>query len=148
MSLRTENHHANDDTRASKVSITLPTVLQGDLFAQKGLLNLNFLLLLVFLIHDPACLMLQTATLICELFPEKICVGLDEGLQKNLISSLEIGLTGVGVGASDTVFILCCDFLQVICSYLYRTKQFQLPIFSALRPFVKVSDSLQLICTV
>jgi len=80
----------------------------------------------------------KTATLICELFPEKICVGLDEGLQKNLISSLEIGLTGVGVGASDTVFILCCDFLQVICSYLYRTKQFQLPIFSALRPFVKL----------
>ena len=34
VSIRTENHHANDDSRASKVSITLPTVLQGELFAQ------------------------------------------------------------------------------------------------------------------
>ena len=78
----------------------------------------------------------KTTTFICELFPEKIA-GLDAELQKNLIASLEIGLTG-NVGA-DTVFVLCCDFLQVMAAFMFRTKTgTELPLFQALRPFVKV----------
>ena len=35
---------------------------------------------------------------------------LEPNLQKNLVASLELGLTSIGV---DTVYTLCCDFLQV-----------------------------------
>ena len=35
---------------------------------------------------------------------------LDPTLQKNLVASLELGLTNIGV---DTVYTLCCDFIQV-----------------------------------
>ena len=35
---------------------------------------------------------------------------LNPELQKNLVASLELGLTSIGV---DTVYTLCCDFIQV-----------------------------------
>ena len=35
---------------------------------------------------------------------------LNPDLQKNLVASLELGLTTLGV---DAVFTLCCDFIQV-----------------------------------
>ena len=38
---------------------------------------------------------------------------LEPNLQKNLVASLELGLTSIGV---DTVYTLCCDFLQVTIS--------------------------------
>ena len=51
----------------------------------------------------------KTITLICELYPDKIC-HLNPELQKNLMASLQLGLTGIGV---DSIHILCCDFIQV-----------------------------------
>ena len=43
---------------------------------------------------------------------------LDQNLQKNLVASLELGLTTIGV---DNVYTLCCDFLQV--NHHYQGKQ-------------------------
>ena len=51
----------------------------------------------------------KTITFVCEIYPEKI-TSLNPELQKNLVASLELGLTSVGV---DTVYTLCCDFIQV-----------------------------------
>jgi hypothetical protein len=48
-------------------------------------------------------------TFLCEIFPEKV-ISLEAGLQENLVNSLQLGLTTLGV---DAVFILCCDFIQV-----------------------------------
>lgn len=76
----------------------------------------------------------KTITLVCELYPDKIC-NLNPELQKNLIASLELGLTGIGV---DSVYTLCCDFIQVLCSFMHRTKKTDVPIFEALRPFLKL----------
>ena len=61
----------------------------------------------------------------------------DNQLQKNLIASLELGLLGIGV---DSVYTLCCDFIQVLCSFMHRTKKTDVPIFEALRPFLKVCN--------
>ena len=76
----------------------------------------------------------KTITLVCELYPDKIC-NLNSDLQKNLMASLELGLTGIGV---DTVYTLCCDFIQVLCSHIHRTKKTDVSIYEALRPFLKV----------
>ena len=76
----------------------------------------------------------KTITLVCELYPDKIC-NLNPELQKNLIASLELGLTGIGV---DSVYTLCCDFIQVLCSFMHRSKKTGVPIYEALRPFLKV----------
>ena len=78
----------------------------------------------------------KTITLVCELYPDKIC-NLNPELQKNLIASLELGLTGIGV---DSVYTLCCDFIQVLCSFMHRTKKTDVPIYEALRPFLKVCE--------
>jgi hypothetical protein len=48
-------------------------------------------------------------TFLCEIFPEKV-ISLEPGLQENLVNSLQLGLTSLGV---DNVFTLCCDFIQV-----------------------------------
>lgn len=42
---------------------------------------------------------------------------LDPTLQKNLVASLELGLTNIGV---DTVYTLCCDFIQVSKTSYYQ----------------------------
>lgn len=76
----------------------------------------------------------KTITLVCELYPEKIC-NLNHDLRKNLFASLELGLTGIGV---DTVFNLSCEFLQVLCNYVRGTKKNDLPILDSLRPFLKL----------
>ena len=78
----------------------------------------------------------KTITLVCELYPDKICY-LNPDLQKNLMASLELGLSGIGV---DSVYTLSCDFIQVLCSYIHRTKKRDVPIFEALRPFLKVNS--------
>jgi hypothetical protein len=49
-------------------------------------------------------------TFLCEIFPEKV-ISLEPGLQENLVNSLQLGLTSLGV---DNVFTLCCDFIQVL----------------------------------
>ena len=51
----------------------------------------------------------KTITLVCELYPDKIC-NLNPDMLKNLMASLQLGLTGIGV---DSVYTLCCDFIQV-----------------------------------
>ena len=76
----------------------------------------------------------KTVTLVCELYPDKICY-LNTELQKNLFASLELGLTGIGV---DTVFNLSCEFLQVLCVFIRGTKKNDLPIMESLKPFLKV----------
>ena len=61
----------------------------------------------------------------------------DNQLQKNLIASLELGLLGIGV---DSVYMLCCDFIQVLRSFMHRIKKTDIPIFEALLPFLKVCN--------
>ena len=51
------------------------------------------------------------------MFPSQI-TSLEPNLQKNLVASLKLGLTSIGV---DTVYTLCCDFLQVTISGLKLT---------------------------
>lgn len=115
-------------------------------------LNIIMPLMSVELLRFPSlCLQyFKTITLVCELYPEKICT-LNGNLQKNLIASLEVGLTQ-SLGMSDTVYSLCCDFIQVLCRHLYVlcvVKQGQsatgpslspetMAIFEALRPFLKL----------
>jgi len=79
----------------------------------------------------------RTITLISELHPEKIC-NLQPDLQRNLVVSLELGLT-TSVG-NDTVYQLCCDFVQVLCSYMFRAKKSAdtTPLFEAMRPFLRL----------
>ena len=79
---------------------------------------------------------------------------LEPNLQKNLVASLELGLTSIGV---DTVYTLCCDFLQVsiirlnladyslflsslqvLGCYMVRQKLQDTPIYEPLRPFLKL----------
>ena len=80
----------------------------------------------------------KTVTLVCELYPDKICY-LNTELQKNLFASLELGLTGIGV---DTVFNLSCEFLQVLCVFIRGTKKNDLPIMESLKPFLKVRNGV------
>ena len=77
----------------------------------------------------------RTVTLVAEIYPEKICT-LNPELQGNLVRSLELGLTTVGV---DSVYALCCDFIQVLCCYMLRSKKVDIPLYEAFRPFLKVS---------
>ena len=77
----------------------------------------------------------KTITLVCELYPDKIST-LNPELQKNLVASLELGLTSIGV---DSVYTLCCDFIQVLCCYIQRSNLPDLPIKEPLRPFLKVN---------
>jgi len=76
----------------------------------------------------------KTITFVCEIYPEKITT-LDPTLQKNLVASLELGLTNIGV---DTVYTLCCDFIQVLGCYMVRHKLQATPIYEPLRPFLKL----------
>merc|ERR1719341_553642 len=76
----------------------------------------------------------RTITFVCEIYPEKITT-LDPTLQKNLVASLELGLTNIGV---DTVYTLCCDFIQVLGCYMVRHKLQATPIYEPLRPFLKL----------
>lgn len=80
----------------------------------------------------------KTVTLICEIYPEKICSLNPPELLNNLMSSLQLGLTAV-VGV-DTVFSLCCDFIQAVCNYIIvqSNKSISFPIYESLRPFLKL----------
>merc|ERR1719204_1820633 len=76
----------------------------------------------------------KTITFVCEIYPEKI-TSLDPNLQKNLVARLELGFTSIGV---DTVYTLCCDFIQVLGCYMVRHKLQDTPIYEPLRPFLKL----------
>lgn len=76
----------------------------------------------------------KTITFVCEIYPEKVCA-INDQLRRNLIASLELGLTSIGV---DAVYLLCCDFVQVLCGYLVRFKKQTGPIYEAMRPFLKL----------
>merc|ERR1712098_1025328 len=76
----------------------------------------------------------KTITFVCEIYPEKV-TSLNPDLQKNLVASLELGLTSLGV---DSVFTLCCDFIQVLGCHMVRQKQQSSPIYEPLRPFLKL----------
>jgi len=76
----------------------------------------------------------KTITFVCEIYPEKV-TQLEPGLQKNLVASLELGLTAIGV---DAVFTLCCDFIQVLGCHMIRQKLQASPIYQPLRPFLKL----------
>jgi len=76
----------------------------------------------------------KTITFVCEIYPEKI-TSLNPDLQKNLVASLELGLTTVGV---DTVYTLCCDFIQVLGCYMVRQNTRDSPVYEAMRPFLKL----------
>ncbi len=68
----------------------------------------------------------------------KIC-DLGDDMRRNLILSLELGFTTLGV---DSVFVLCCDFVQVLCGHLFKTPEKRVaPIFEGMRPFLKVRGS-------
>jgi len=73
-------------------------------------------------------------TFLCEIFPEKVS-GLQADLQQNLVSSLRLGLTSLGV---DPVFSLCCDFVQVLGCYMVRNNVRDTPIFEQMRSFLKL----------
>ena len=55
---------------------------------------------------------------------------------KNLITSVQLGLTTFG----NDIISLCCDFLQVLCTYVYVNKLHATPVYETLRPFLKVFD--------
>merc|ERR1719341_1439338 len=76
----------------------------------------------------------KTITFVCEIYPEKVTT-LNPDLQKNLVASLELGLTSIGV---DTVYTLCCDFIQVLGCYMVRQKIQSSPIYEPMRPFLKL----------
>ena len=77
----------------------------------------------------------RTLTLICEIYPQKIC-SLNPELQKNLILSLELGLSAqLGL---DSVFVLCCDFIIVLCGFMVQGDNRNTPMFEAMRPFLKL----------
>ena len=118
-------------------------------------LNILMPLMSVELLRFPSlCLQyFKTITLVCELYPDKICA-LNTELQKNLIASLEVGLTQ-SLGMSDTVYSLCCDFIQVLSRHLYIlcVVKRQIPgsaslspetisMFEGLRPFLKLMMDL------
>merc|ERR1740129_1928201 len=76
----------------------------------------------------------KTITFVCEIYPEKI-TSLNPELQKNLVASLELGLTSVGV---DTVYTLCCDFIRVLGCYMVRQNKVDTPVYEPMRPFLKL----------
>ena len=77
----------------------------------------------------------RTITLVTEIYPGKMC-DLGADMERNLIRSLELGLTTLGV---DSVYVLCCDFIQVLGCHFVRTPESKgKPIFEGMRPFLKV----------
>ena len=77
----------------------------------------------------------RTITLVCEIYPKKIC-SLNPDLQKNLLLSLELGLSA-SLGL-DSVFVLCCDFIIVLGCYMARGDKRDVPMYEAMRPFLKL----------
>ena len=75
----------------------------------------------------------KMVTFICEVYPEKIC-DLPENLFKNLLGSLEAGLSAFG--SDITQYIL--DFLQTICTHMFNASLQQQRVYQAIQPFLKI----------
>ena len=128
-----ENNTEEDGVTAADVclfglNIIMP-MMSAELFKFPSLCNTYF----------------KTVTLVCELYPEKIC-GMTDDLRKNLIGSLELGLTGIG---GDSVYTICCDFIQVLVMFIVKKRKqdganlhMTAPMYEAMRPFLKVRKFL------
>ncbi|PNF16845.1 hypothetical protein B7P43_G16786 [Cryptotermes secundus] len=76
-------------------------------------------------------------TFVCEIYPDKVCQ-LPMGLLKNLLSSIELGLTTYG----QDVIVLCSDFIQVLGTHIYRSNLQGSPVYETLRPLLKLLMNL------
>jgi hypothetical protein len=55
-------------------------------------------------------------------------------LLKNLLSSIELGLTTFG----QDIIILCSDFIQVLGTHIHTNSLQSAPVYEVLRPVLKV----------
>ncbi|XP_076041566.1 exportin-4-like isoform X2 [Oratosquilla oratoria] len=72
-------------------------------------------------------------TFIAEIYPCKVCQ-LPEELMKNLLASIELGLTSFGPDVGTLSF----DFLVVLGSYVHKNCGPETPVRQGLRPFLKL----------
>ena len=79
-------------------------------------LNIIMPLMTVDLLKFPSLCMqyFKMITFVCEIYPDKVCQ-LPVDLLKNLLNSIELGLTTFG----QDVIVLCTDFIQVLGSHVY-----------------------------
>jgi hypothetical protein len=98
-------------------------------------LNIIMPLMTVDLLKFPAlCIQyFKMITFVCEIYPDKVCQ-LPVDLLKNLLSSIELGLTTFG----QDVIVLCSDFIQVLGTHIYCSNLQGAPVYEALRPLLKV----------
>ncbi|XP_063862647.1 exportin-4-like [Scylla paramamosain] len=75
----------------------------------------------------------KMVTFIAEIYPSKVCM-LPEELMKNLLASIELGLTSFGADVGTLSF----DFLVVLGSYIHKNCGPELPVRQGLRPFLKL----------
>jgi len=98
-------------------------------------LNIIMPLMTVDLLKFPSLCMqyFKMITFVCEIYPDKVCQ-LPVDLLKNLLNSIELGLTTFG----QDVIVLCTDFIQVLGSHVYCNTLQNTPVYEALRPLLKV----------
>jgi hypothetical protein len=98
-------------------------------------LNIIMPLMTVDLLKFPSLCMqyFKMITFVCEIYPDKVCQ-LPVDLLKNLLNSIELGLTTFG----QDVIVLCTDFIQVLGSHVYCNSLQNTPVYEALRPLLKV----------
>ncbi|XP_068202365.1 LOW QUALITY PROTEIN: exportin-4-like [Palaemon carinicauda] len=75
----------------------------------------------------------KMVTFIAEIYPSKVCQ-LPEDLMKNLLASIELGLTSFGPDVGTLSF----DFLVVLGSYIHKNCNMEFPVRQGLRPFLKL----------
>ncbi|CAL4064528.1 unnamed protein product, partial [Meganyctiphanes norvegica] len=75
----------------------------------------------------------KMVTFIAEIYPSKVCQ-LPEDLMKNLLASIELGLTSFGPDVGTLSF----DFLVVLGSYIHKNCGPEVPVRQGLRPFLKL----------
>lgn len=110
-----------------------PIVTASDV-ALSGLNLLMPLMTLELLKYPSLCLKYyKLLYFLTDTFPEKI-LQLPEPLLKNVLSSVELGLTSFG----REIIIPCCDFLQLLASHMSKVPEGAQP-NPVLRPFLKVS---------
>ena len=98
-------------------------------------LNIIMPLMTVDLLKFPSLCMqyFKMITFVCEIYPDKVCQ-LPVDLLKNLLNSIELGLTTFG----QDVIVLCTDFIQVLGTHVYCNSLQNTPVYEALRPLLKV----------
>jgi hypothetical protein len=98
-------------------------------------LNIIMPLMTVDLLKFPSLCMqyFKMITFVCEIYPDKVCQ-LPVDLLKNLLNSIELGLTTFG----QDVIVLCTDFIQVLGAHVYCSSLQNTAVYEALRPLLKV----------